>query len=447
MNERLANIDLAFRNGLRDYEVLPPPEVWNNIETGLGRKRRPVYIMRAAAFLAIAMTLSVLAYRWIGKSVNTFENSMAVIDEESSAPSSGKFMNALPSSSPEIKRSADLSEAGLAQNIENEVVAAPVSHDQTVIERLPGANIRMPQGVTSTDIVRQRREIGKDLNTTLTYSSTSVSYQDYLSSVPVSDPKSSKTNKWSIAALASPTYYGKITTGSGELSKQIMSSEQAVLSYSGGVALAYNLNKRLSIQSGLFYSSVGQELDGINSFAGFQQYDNNKGDHNFEILTSNGTVTTSNADVFLMADGSGDRIVTSFTKDVFDPQKASLDYINNTMRQSFSYLELPVFLRYKLVDKTLGLNLIGGLSYNLLVNNSVYTVIDGNKYMIGTTEGLNMFSVSSSFGMGMEYKFSGNLSLNLEPTFRYYLNTFNTVGGSQFHPYSFGIFSGVSYKF
>ncbi len=87
------------------------------------------------------------------------------------------------------------------------------------------------------------------------------------------------------------------------------------------------------------------------------------------------------------------------------------------------------------------------LSYNLLVDNSVYTVIDGNKYMIGSTEGMNMFTVSSSVGMGVEYKFSGKLSLNLEPTFRYYLNTFNNVIGSQFHPYSFGIFSGISYKF
>ena len=27
-----ANIDLAFRNGLKDYEVLPPPDVWNCID-------------------------------------------------------------------------------------------------------------------------------------------------------------------------------------------------------------------------------------------------------------------------------------------------------------------------------------------------------------------------------------------------------------------------------
>jgi hypothetical protein len=47
----------------------------------------------------------------------------------------------------------------------------------------------------------------------------------------------------------------------------------------------------------------------------------------------------------------------------------------------------------------------------------------------------------------MEYSLSKKLTLNLEPTFRYYLNPFNDVTGLRAHPYSFGVFSGVAYKF
>jgi hypothetical protein len=148
-----------------------------------------------------------------------------------------------------------------------------------------------------------------------------------------------------------------------------------------------------------------------------------------------------------MSNGSEERIMTSFTKDVFDPEKANLQYVSSTMRQSFSYLELPVSLKYKVIDKIIGINVIGGISYNLLVNNSAYTVVEGSKYLIGETEGLNPVSVSSSLGMGMEYKVSENFSLNLEPTFRYYLNPFNSTVSSGIHPYSFGLFSGLSYKF
>jgi hypothetical protein len=108
---------------------------------------------------------------------------------------------------------------------------------------------------------------------------------------------------------------------------------------------------------------------------------------------------------------------------------------------------LPVIVRYKIIDKTIGINLIGGLSYNLLVNNSAYATKDGDKYPVGDTKGLNPLTLSSSLGMGMEYNLSDKLSLNLEPTFRYYLNPFSVTTGSYIHPYSFGIFSGVSYKF
>ncbi len=113
-----------------------------------------------------------------------------------------------------------------------------------------------------------------------------------------------------------------------------------------------------------------------------------KSDHNFEVLTSSGRIYTENPDVFLV-DMSGDRVITRYTNDVFDPAKANLSYINNSLFQNFSYLEMPVIFRYKLIDKSIDFNLIGGLSYNLLVNNSVHAVIDGSKYNIGKTAGLN----------------------------------------------------------
>ena len=39
MDERGANIDLVFRNGLKDYEVLPPAEVWENINPAVRKTK------------------------------------------------------------------------------------------------------------------------------------------------------------------------------------------------------------------------------------------------------------------------------------------------------------------------------------------------------------------------------------------------------------------------
>ncbi len=58
------------------------------------------------------------------------------------------------------------------------------------------------------------------------------------------------------------------------------------------------------------------------------------------------------------------------------------------------------------------------------------------------------YSSAAHLGMGMEYSITNNLSFNFEPTFRYYLNSFNNLAGmSSLHPYTFGVFSGLSYKF
>jgi hypothetical protein len=449
MDERQANIDLAFRNGLKDYEVLPPPDVWTGIDSRLVRKERPFYLVRAAAFLAIAISLSVLAYRWAARNPDLMNSNLTALDEESVSPASKLIRNTDVRPQKPAIALKKIQSTPVAANIPSAQTAEPAGSRIAVrhAEILPESNIQIPGKNRDFSIIRHNFAKKEPLNPVPVIYSTGNLYQDYLypQTAVINSPVIRE--RWSLSTLATPTYYGKISSANDQLSKDVAQSEQAIVTYSGGLAVAYKLNKRLSIQSGIFYSTLGQELDGVSSFAGFQKYDKTKGDNNFELLTTSGIVTANNPDVFLSASGNTSRLITNYNKDVFDPRKASLDYLNNNMRQSFSYLELPVFLRYKVIDRSFDVNLIGGMSYNLLVNNSVYTVVDGNRYNIGTTEGMNTFAISSSVGMGMEYNVSGKLSLNLEPTFRYYLNSFNNSVTGQFHPYSFGVFTGLSYKF
>lgn len=64
MADGRANIDLVFRNGLKDFEVLPPPEIWENIKPAVGKK--PLYIpfIKVAAAVTVMASMSFLAYRW-----------------------------------------------------------------------------------------------------------------------------------------------------------------------------------------------------------------------------------------------------------------------------------------------------------------------------------------------------------------------------------------------
>jgi len=438
-NER-ANIDLLFRNGLKDYEVLPPVEVWNNILPVIRRKQRPVLLLRSAALLAVLLSLSFLAYQWSRQLSQSVQDPLIAVADQ--------YIQPQINISPGIRTAKQPSVSKQKGNL----IDGNTSDEQPVADLSDGENIRS----SDIDIIPEIMDptAGNNLSVPLSIQmirgfsyNTDIANTGYesLNKYDFDEPKE-KINRWSVTAMASPTFYLRPDIGTGEISDQINSSEQTRLSYTGGVGFAYKLSRKFSVQSGLYYATVGNEVSGINSFAGFREYDYTKGDHNFEVLTSSGRIYTDNADVFLR-DNSGDRVQTMYTNDVFDPAKANLSYINNTLFQNFSYLEMPVIFRYKLVDKSIDFNLIGGLSYNLLVNNSVHTVIDGSRYNVGKTEGMNPLMVSSSLGMGMEYNLSDKFSLNLEPTFKYYLNPFGEFTGLKSQPYSFGVFSGLSYKF
>lgn len=446
MDEKKANIDLVFRNGLKDYEVLPPPEAWNNIIPVVRRKQRPLFILRTAAAVAILLSLTFLAYRMSRQITGSDENNFITLNDENESRQSspvGKKITPLqillaPSDASTLKR--------------NSIVPIYPSETPEQNTQLTGNNGDPLQNVSYL--------AGSD-NISVNESKTSVSdllllFETADKKIKTEDPATlftpeilteKKSEKWSIAALVSPTYHTNFYPGNDQSTSRLGDDEQALFSYSGGVAFSYKINKRVSVQSGLYYSSFGQELSGITSFGGFQDYDYSKSGRNFEVLTTNGLVYTNNADIFLLDSRSDTRLTTRYTKDYFDPAKANLRYIDNSLRQNFSYLEVPVIVRYKLIDKTIDFNLVGGLSSNLLVNNSVYAAVEGGKYQVGKTEGLNLITFSSSLGMGMEYNISNNLSLNLEPTFRYYLNPVSQILGLRIHPYSFGIYSGISYRF
>ncbi len=440
MDKREANIDLVFRNGLKDYEVLPPAEVWDSIQPKVVLNQRPFIILRAAALAAAVVSLGFFAYQWSTEKLVFTNNQILAFNPESEAPAFNtpvirqliRVENALTTGSPVLRPVT-----GLSENVAvNTLLTEPLIAEAISVDETEAYNEDRKTEIALSGRIEARGDEMK-------YPQLNIITSPDQAGIEMLKEK----NRWSIAALASPAYYSEFTKGNDYLASQLKASEENVMSYSGGVSFAYKVNKRFSIQSGIYYSSIGQLVEGVSAYTGFQVFDYSKGDRNFEVLTTNGIIYTTNADVFLLGQGPVEKIMTNYTNDVFDPVKSNLDYLGENLRQNLSYLELPVFMRYKLIDRVVDINLIGGISYNMLVGNSVSTIIEGQKYSVGETDGLNPLSISSSLGMGMEYSISDKFTLNVEPTFRYYMNPFSKIAGIVVHPYSFGIFSGISYKF
>jgi hypothetical protein len=438
MADRGTYVDIFFRNGLKEFEVLPPPDIWNNIKPVIRKRQRTLTLYRSAAAAAILFSLSAFSY-WLTREFSKDFFGQAISLNQEVTPEGYYVTRDKP---------ADLQESLNTLAGRSEI---PVSESVKVITKPEDVYNLMPSGElfnTRISAVGLQKSTKPLLISGLPEGNPASDAIQNIDFNPDNTPSSGTAhdlNKWSISALATPTYFSSVSFGKNEASADLVNSEKSAVSYTGGLGFSYNLNKRISIQTGLYYSSVGQEVNDINSYVGFHEYGAKSGSE-FGIQTSAGVIISTNSDIFFR-DNISSRVMTIYTSDLFDPEKTNLTYLNNSVIQNFNYLEMPVLFKFKAIDRKLDLSFIGGLSYNMLVGNSAFAYVDGTKYIIGKTEGLNPINFSSSFGFGFEYNLSGKVSLNFEPTVRYYLTPIGGLIGSSIHPYSFGIFSGISYKF
>ena len=120
--------------------------------------------------------------------------------------------------------------------------------------------------------------------------------------------------------------------------------------------------------------------------------------------------------------------------------------LSGSMVQQLGYLEVPMELNYRLLDNKFGINVIGGVSSLFLLDNAVS--LESNELVteMGAANNVNDVSFSTNIGLGLDYKINNALKINLEPMFKYQLNTFNNTSG-EFRPYTIGVYSGLRFQF
>ncbi|HEX2969634.1 MAG TPA: outer membrane beta-barrel protein [Bacteroidales bacterium] len=421
MGERDANIDLLFRNGLKDYEVLPPQDVWDNIQPSV-RVKRISFLIKAAAGIAVIVALGSIMWLLNRNVTEEISNSLAVFDISYSEPV--RIAAADQTAAIETPLTALRPAADVPKKVKYSSEIAILDE-----ERIRRFSISSPEKAKTSKVTNS-----------INIGNFGMGMPDYYSGSKLPD------KRWSISALASPTYHSKVGSGNEDYIK-MAAAENAATSYTGGLGVSYRINKRFSLQTGLYYSAYGQKVDGVSSFSGYQSVSGAKGSLGREILTTNGAIQASSNDIFLEAAPGSGRLISYYNADLFDPAKTNMNFMSSQLIQDFRYIQMPFLLRYKLVDRSIDFNLLGGISYDFLVGNHAFARTETGKQYIGSTSGMNSLIFSSSLGMGVEYNLSEKVSFNFEPTVRYFLNPFNDAMGTRIHPYSIGVFSGISYKF
>ena len=240
--------------------------------------------------------------------------------------------------------------------------------------------------------------------------------------------------RWSAGPNVAPVYFNAMGEGSPIDPGFSPNAKSGSTNLSYGLSIAYAVTKKLSVRSGIHKAEYGYNTNNVGfsptlaaSTGGRLQNIDYVGDS--ESLALNDAVSNSDSPNSLASE--------------FSSLNSARD---GTIAQSFGYLEVPLELDYALIDRRFGVNLVGAIISLFLIDNSVSLNSGKLTAEIGEARNLNDVNFSTNIGFGVNYKFTPKVQLNIEPVFKYQLNTFSEVSGD-FRPFSIGIYSGLNFKF
>ncbi len=244
--------------------------------------------------------------------------------------------------------------------------------------------------------------------------------------------KQKPEHRWNVAPNVAPVYYSSLGNGSSIDPSFADNPQKGEVNMSYGVQVSYALNNRLSVRTGVNNVDLSYSTSGI------------------EVGTGPVAVALRSVDY-----GSRQLVVTAADKGSFanaSPSNGFGDIMPKSTQgdarliQNINYYEVPVELKYAVINNKFGVNLIGGVSTLLLGNNEISVKADNYNTVLGDANNLSSVSFSTNVGLGLDYKLSKKFTFNIEPMFKYQLNPY-TDSSVSFKPYYLGVYSGFSFKF
>ncbi|MBW8245009.1 hypothetical protein K1F50_19550 [Muricauda oceani] len=244
-----------------------------------------------------------------------------------------------------------------------------------------------------------------------------------------------KSGKWSVGPSLAPVYFNGAGDGSPVGADFASNSKTGNLNLSYGVNVAYEVGKKVKIRSGVHRVNFGYNTNDVVFSSTLQAAASNR--------ITNIDYAPNSQTILVQSKESAKNSPVMSSKEVPFSEVPSLE---GKMVQQLGYIEVPLEVNYVVLDKKFGVDLIGGVSSLFLVDNSV--LLESNELVteMGEANNINSLNFSANFGMGLNYHFTPKFRFNVEPVFKYQLNTFSNVSGN-FQPYSIGVYSGFTFKF
>ncbi|MDX1752758.1 MAG: hypothetical protein R3259_06200 [Salinimicrobium sediminis] len=423
-------IDRLYQEKFRDFEAAPRDVVWRSIAAKLKEEeKKPAVVPLWSRIAGVAAILAFLLL--IGDWILPKQSGTAVANEETQLPANS------PTTQPQNSR---LSVIPSEIEAEAEPIAEAVS--ETTLPSTPlqeeGKDKRVAE-VSAVEIASKNAifdsydPVASEEGLVKIENKLPEEKEDLLLEALREDETevAASTSKkgFEISTHAAPIYYGNMGKGNFIDPRFNNNNSEGEMTYSYGVKIAYNLNEKFKVRSGINKVNMSYNTGGV----AFQAVAGKSPVKNIS-LDNSSTVTST------LGGKNGGRTPTGSTN------RTDAAYIRpGELNQKTGYLEIPLELEYNLFADKFELNLIGGASTLFLAENEILLNAE-TVSLEGRANNLNNVSFSTNIGLGLDYNLSDKFKLNLEPMLKYQLNTFENAS-SDTRPYYFGIYSGFSYKF
>ena len=398
------NIDRLFQENLKDYEVFPPQKSWDAIDKRLvsnsKNRRLPFWVKISSIAALLVLFFSVGTIYFIPQ--NNFTKNFLPKKDSSLGTSNEKDTLNTVTSSPDLT-------AVKKKNSNSKVIQLNANETNSIANN---------NEETITDVPEESNITKKSLNSFSLIDTENLAFTNAKKN-STAKPEIAQS-KFTVATIFAPVYFNSFGSGSGADSQFNNNETSGGSSYSYGIKLAYQLNNKFSVQSGINLINLGQTTN------------------NVYIAPGVAVVSFSNISSIPVL-GKGDPNASKESIELANENGASLN-------QVFGYIEIPVELKYNITEGKIGVNLVGGFSTLVLNKDEVFVETNSFSQSLGNSNNLRPLNFSGNFGVDVDYSIYKNLFINVSPMFKVQTNTFSKNSGS-IQSYYLGVYTGLNYKF
>lgn len=472
------NIDRLFQEKFKDYEVFPDTSVWENIEKRLSKKKKrrivPLWfqIGGAAAVLLLLISTGFWFYNRQETTENPKENTVTktgkgnkikegekIKDKKLSTPTDNSVITYQKTNEKQqendvlkgtqqykltknnrttttSKKTRPVLESTIAEtahtNNKNKEAGSQADKNSKALQT--SAELQKSEALaanTKTDSIAAKTTSDKTSIAAIITpeeKQKKVAIQEEIEKNKLPETVAKNTNKWSVGSTVAPVYYNSFGNGSPIDPALANNNKNGDGSISYGLKVNYKLSDKFSLQSGINNLELGYTTENVTTLV------------SSSLLAGTNTNIETNVNGVVIAAVS----TVSQNSDALS-QRASFD-LSGSLGQSLSYVEIPLEIKYNMLQKKLGVNVIGGISTYFLYQNKVSITTFGKTTTLGEASNINAMNFSGNLGLDFDYNISKKLYINVSPMFKYQFNTFSKNAGG-FKPYYLGIYTGVNFRF